>query len=620
MGGSVGGGVGAGKDSNNAGGNSGKAHGKSNNVGKNSGTKASGSSSVGGSTASAANPGRGRDKGRAQSATAARAGASESSSASTGKAGNSKSQRSTGKAPVSISTTPANQAKAAAPKQQTTPPARPQSPASADPTPAKHGTATAPNPAAAPVTASISPAPTSQTMAPAQDLPTSSPTQAASPAPANPNPTPPSHGAAPAPGQQTAGQTQGASVTPAPSQALIQSGAVQTGTPSVAEVIDLRPKPRQSTNLIVVSGLSPEDLARLAAQGFQIETQTRGSIAAQIVRLRVPQGTSLTQARQTVQLVDARASTDFDHFYYLDEHLETCTGAECQATALVSWSATRAAQCGPTPLIGLIDTGINLAHEALTGQAIEIVARPASHAEASLPEHGTAIAALLVGRPGTSTPGLMPEAKLVAVDAFYRDGGTADRTDVMSLVTAIEALAERGVRVINLSLSGPANAVLQKAIEAAQAKGIVIVAAAGNNGAGAEPAYPAAYSGVIAVTAVDQDLNIYRRATQGAYVDLSGPGVNVWTASAQGSGVLRTGTSYAVPFVSAAASLLLASAPQLEPKAVQAHLEQHTRDLGKPGWDPTYGYGLIDMAGLCGPPTDLAPVVATQTQPVAEAR
>jgi subtilisin family serine protease len=92
--------------------------------------------------------------------------------------------------------------------------------------------------------------------------------------------------------------------------------------------------------------------------------------------------------------------------------------------------------------------------------------------------------------------------------------------------------------------------------------------------------------------------------------------VNVWTASAQGSGVLRTGTSYAVPFVSAAAGLLLASTPQLEPKAVQARLEQHTRDLGKPGWDPTYGYGLIDMAGLCEPPADLAPVAATQTQPV----
>jgi len=388
---------------------------------------------------------------------------------------------------------------------------------------------------------------------------------------------------------------------------------VQAGASIMVEDVDTRPKPRQATGSIVASGLSPDDLARLTAQGFQIETQTPGRITPQIVRLRVPQGTSPLQARQAVQLVDAQATTDFDHFYYLDEGLGTCTGSACQATALVSWSAARATQCGPTPLLGLIDTGINLDHDALKGQAIEVVAHAAPHADPSLPEHGTAIAALLVGRPGSTTPGLLPEAKLIAVDAFYRDGGAADRTDVMSLVSAIDALAERGVRVINLSLSGPANAILQNAIEAAQAEGIVIIAAAGNNGAGAEPAYPAAYPGVIAVTAVDQDLTVYRRATQGAYIDLAGPGVNVWTASAQGSGALRTGTSYAVPFVSAAAGLLLASNPQLDPKAVQARLEQHTRDLGRPGWDPTYGYGLIHMAGLCAPPAGLAPVAVTRT-------
>jgi subtilisin family serine protease len=161
-----------------------------------------------------------------------------------------------------------------------------------------------------------------------------------------------------------------------------------------------------------------------------------------------------------------------------------------------------------------------------------------------------------------------------------------------------------------MSLSGPANEVLRKAIAAAQAKGIVIVAAAGNNGAGAEPSYPAAYPGVVAVTAVDHELKVYRRATQGPYVDLSAPGVNVWTASAQGSGRLRTGTSYAVPFVSAAAGLLLASDPGLDATALQSRLEAYTRDLGQPGRDPTFGFGLIQMAGLCERPAD-APAIAT---------
>nr|WP_246389221.1 S8 family serine peptidase [Microvirga mediterraneensis] len=291
-------------------------------------------------------------------------------------------------------------------------------------------------------------------------------------------------------------------------------------------------------------------------------------------------------------------------------------GAECLSNSLVDWaslvqwSGSNASQCGPAPLIGVIDTGINVEHDALKDQAIQIMAQPARRATPSLQDHGTAIAALLVGRPGSQNPGLLPDAKLVAVDAFYRDGGTADRTDVTSLVSAIEALAERGVRVINMSLSGPANEVLQKAIAAAQAKGIVIIAAAGNNGAGAEPSYPAAYPDVFAVTAVDHELKVYRRATQGSYVDLSAPGVNVWTASAQGTGSLKSGTSYAVPFVSAAAGMLLASNPALDAKALQTRLEAYTRDLGRPGRDPTFGFGLIQMAGLCEPPAD-APAIAT---------
>jgi subtilisin family serine protease len=219
---------------------------------------------------------------------------------------------------------------------------------------------------------------------------------------------------------------------------------------------------------------------------------------------------------------DLTTKVDFDQFYYLDESTSACMGAECQSSSLldwaslVKWSGLNTSQYGLAPLIGVIDTGINVEHDALRDQAIEIVAQPARRAVASLQDHGTAVAALLVGRQGSKTPGLLPDAWLVAVDAFYRDGSTADRTDVTSLVEALKVLAERGVRVINMSLSGPANEVLQKAIAAAQAKGIVIVAAAGNNGAGAEPSYPAAYPGVVAVTAVDHELNVYRRATQGS--------------------------------------------------------------------------------------------------------
>jgi hypothetical protein len=279
------------------------------------------------------------------------------------------------------------------------------------------------------------------------------------------------------------------------------------------------PKPRQAARSIVAAGLTPEDLARLNAQGFRIAMKTKGTIA-NVARLIPPRGLSLAQAQRAVRLVDARAASDYDHFYYTDGDAG-CAGPGCEAASLVGWDLPAADGCGPLPAIGLIDTGIDREHEALRGQAIDVLPGPQLRGSPSQRDHGTAMAALLVGRRGSSAPGLLPEAKILAVDAFYRDGGTADRTDVTSLVLALEALAERNVRVVNMSLSGPPNEVLKGAIAAAQAKGMVIVAAAGNNGAGAEPSYPAAYPGVIAVTAVDRNLGVYPRATRGEYV---GPG------------------------------------------------------------------------------------------------
>ena len=143
-----------------------------------------------------------------------------------------------------------------------------------------------------------------------------------------------------------------------------------------------------------------------------------------------------------------------------------------------------------------------------------------------------------------------------------------------TLIAALEALAERNVRIVNLSLSDPPNEVLKRAIASAQEKGMLIVAAAGNNGPGAAPSYPAAYPGVIAVTAVDHNLAIYSRATQGEYIDLAAPGVNLWVAAPGGGGTARSGTSYAVPFISAAAAILRASDALPDAASVQTTLEE----------------------------------------------
>ncbi|TIQ01951.1 MAG: peptidase S8, partial [Mesorhizobium sp.] len=120
-------------------------------------------------------------------------------------------------------------------------------------------------------------------------------------------------------------------------------------------------------------------------------------------------------------------------------------------------------------------------------------------------------AAPLVGGADSRTPGLLPHARLIAVDAFHRGERQDDRSDAYYLLRALDLLSARGVQVTNMSLSGPANALLEQFVRKLSERGMVIVAAAGNGGPRAEPAYPAAYAEVIAVTAVDRMKRPYRR-------------------------------------------------------------------------------------------------------------
>src|SRR5690606_9061060 len=127
-----------------------------------------------------------------------------------------------------------------------------------------------------------------------------------------------------------------------------------------------------------------------------------------------------------------------------------------------------------------------------------------------------------------------------------------------SLAEALDRLVILGVRVINLSFSGPENLILHEMILRAAEAGIALVAAAGNGGAGAPAAYPAAWPEVIAVTAVDTQHRPYRQANRGDYINFAAPGVNLWAAASISGGRLKSGTSYAAPFVTAALAARLA--------------------------------------------------------------
>ena len=246
----------------------------------------------------------------------------------------------------------------------------------------------------------------------------------------------------------------------------------------------------------------------------------------------------------------------------------------------------------------MVDTGINVDHEALAGQKLTVYQADLGERDAAGRQHGTAIAALLIGRMESRVPGLLPMAELIAVDAFHQ-GGSGDQADAFSLANAIDQLLSEGVIVINLSFSGPENAVLRQITEAAAAQSVVLVAAAGNGGPGAAPAYPAAWPHVIAVTAVDSRGRIYRQANQGPYVSLAAPGVGVWTAASISGGRLKSGTSYAAPFVTASVAVQRMRHPAQAVAQTVNDLFSCAQDLGEAGFDPVYGHGLLSAPGYC---------------------
>lgn len=154
--------------------------------------------------------------------------------------------------------------------------------------------------------------------------------------------------------------------------------------------------------------------------------------------------------------------------------------------------------------------------------------------------------------------------------------------------------------VINLSLAGPANLLLEEAVRRVSERGIIIVAAVGNAGPRSEPSYPAAYEEVVAVTAIDRNKNPYRRAGRGQHIDLAAPGVAVWTAASVSGGRTKTGTSFAAPFVTAAAARMKGASPDLAPERIREALTRSAEDLGEPGKDPIFGWGLLNARALGG--------------------
>ncbi|MEX0348113.1 MAG: S8 family serine peptidase [Paracoccaceae bacterium] len=344
------------------------------------------------------------------------------------------------------------------------------------------------------------------------------------------------------------------------------------------------------------------------AEGFEIQSIVAlDNLNRALTRLTAPSGLTLEAARDRVRELPSGNSADFNHYYRFEQNEDAETSAQacwhenCPAWEMIEWPqlAQTVGTCTVRVPVGMIDTGINSDHEIMAGARLELIHLADASLAPSKAIHGTAVASLMTGDPQSRVPGLIHGAEIIAVDAFSRKGSD-ERADLVSLLRGFDLLKAHDVRVINLSLAGPGNRLLEEAIaQLVQEDGIVVVAAAGNAGPKGEPAYPAAYDTVLAVTAVDARARVYRKAQRGPHIDLTAPGVNMLSATSIRGARLKSGTSFAVPFVTAAVAIMLSNDPTLTPEQVRARLIGAAQDLGAPGFDEIFGHGLLNTRSLC---------------------
>jgi hypothetical protein len=350
---------------------------------------------------------------------------------------------------------------------------------------------------------------------------------------------------------------------------------------------------------VLIADPSPALRGYLVQAGFAIESvEQLDAIGFALLTARSPRGVRVEESLRDLKLRFPAAIAARDNHFELANDPRLGRGATAkpdQVLTAIEWQPEQSEEASGIR-VGVIDSSLDLAHPALQGATIVQRAFTSGKAPTGERDHGTAIAAMLVGRSsGESVSGLLHGASLYYVSIF-RDGDRGPTASSADFLRAIDWLLQSGVNVINASVTSTSkNDVVTYATYMLSRQKVVLVAAAGNNGPSAPPVYPAAIPSVFAVTAVSVKGDGYRYANVGDYIDISAPGINLPTTSRR----ITSGTSLAAPFVTAALARLV-QACGVSPMEAEVTLQANARDLGPRGWDSHFGWGLLQAPLPCG--------------------
>lgn len=385
-------------------------------------------------------------------------------------------------------------------------------------------------------------------------------------------------------GSSTSSGTTGGTATlvlPSPSSSSERSNRRVPVPRDVARV-------RKFTPEYVVAGPSRSSDAAVAAlteAGAQLVSfRDLGTLDRRVMVFDFGRRLDLQGAREILAAQAPNQNADVHHLYRYAQ-----ASPRLYAQTLIGESS--GCRASSSRRIGIIDGPINPEHPALHGANIANVSALNAGENQPNTDHGTAVAALIVGEDSQSgLAGFASGAQLYAIGAFGNEhSGVA--ADVDRIGTSLNWLLANNVKLINMSFAGPQNAVLADLLQQAERRGAIMIAAAGNNG-GNYASYPAASPSVIAVTAIDASKRRYRRANWGNHIEFAAPGVDLYVADASGGGY-ASGTSYAAPIVTAIAARLGSGSLS----SLRRSLQQNALDLGNAGHDSEFGWGLVRSPG-----------------------
>lgn len=245
--------------------------------------------------------------------------------------------------------------------------------------------------------------------------------------------------------------------------------------------------------------------------------------------------------------------------------------------------------------IGVIDSGVaphaDLLDNLVEGRNyIDGAADPSDTTDSY--GHGTRVAGLIAGHSETSSTGAAPGATIVPLKCT--DGKTVKVSAICRAVYG--GVDDFDCDILNMSLGLTTDyESLREAVAYAQKQGVLVIAAVGNGG-GSTVFYPAGYEGVLGVGAVERDGSLSNNSNRNHTVFLTAPGVNVPTLHPLGGYTTATGTSFAVPLVSAAAAVLKSANASLSPNDLAELLRDGAVDAGVEGKDTSYGCGIVNVA------------------------